>query len=342
MKKTLYIFGLLMLVLAVVSTAFADPALAEPLSLSMLFGASGVAPALIINAGNLAILKRAFSAAFKNGFGRNASLWAKVATLVPSSTSSQDYGWIGKIPGMREWIGDRQINNLKQHDYNIKNKSFESTVGVDRDEIEDDQYGVYTPIMEMLGENAAEHPDELIFALLAAGFASPCYDGQYFFDTDHPVLDANGDAQSVSNMQAGASTPWFLLDTRRALKPLIYQERKKAEFVALDSPDDPNVFFKKEYIYGVDNRCNVGFGFWQMAFGSKATLDATNFDAAMAAMGAFTKDYGKPLPIMPNLLVVGPSNRAKAKAVIEAERLANGGSNTNYKAVEILVVPWLA
>lgn len=341
MKKTLYLFGLMMIVLAVVSTAFADPALAEPLSWSMIFGGAA-GQALIINAGNLATLKRAFSAAFKRGFGGNTPMWSKIATLVPSSTSVQDYGWIGKIPGMREWIGDRQINNLKQHDYSIKNKSFESTVGVDRDEIEDDQYGVYTPIMEMLGENAAEHPDELIFALLALGFATECYDGQYFFDTDHPVLDEDGVAQSVSNMQAGAGVPWFLLDTRRALKPLIYQERKKAEFVSLDNPDDPNVFFKKEYIYGVDNRCNVGFGFWQMAFGSKADLDETNFNAAMAAMGAFTKDHGKPLPIMPNVLVVGSSNRAAAKAVIEAENKANGASNTNFKAVEIMVVPWLA
>lgn len=341
MKKTVQLFGLVMLVLAVVSTAFADPALAEPINWSILAGGF-VGQALIINASNLGILRRAFSVAFKKGFGGNTSLWSKVATLVPSSTRANDYGWLGKIPGMREWIGDRQINNLKQHDYSIKNKSFESTIGVDRDDIADDQYGIYSPMMEMLGQNASEHPDELIFDLLANGFATECYDGQYFFDTDHPVLDADGNAQSVSNMQDGAGNPWFLLDTRRPLKPLIYQERKKPEFVALDSPDDPNVFTKKEFLYGVDSRSNVGFGFWQMAFGSRADLDAANFNAAMAAMGAFESDYGKPLGVMPNLLVVGPSNRAAARTVIEAERNAAGASNINFKAVEILVVPWLA
>jgi len=216
---------------------------------------------MLINSSTLSALFRAFNTAFKQGFGMIAPQWSKIATLVPSSTKTEDYGWLGKIPRMREWIGDRQIQNLKLHTYSIKNKKFESTVGVDRDDIEDDQLGVYTPIMQTLGTNAAELPDELVFALLAAGFTTTCYDGQYFFDTDHPVILADGSEGSVSNVQAGAGNPWFLLDTRRPLKPLIYQERKKAQFVAMDKETDANVFMKNEYLYGVDCRCNVGFGF---------------------------------------------------------------------------------
>lgn len=296
---------------------------------------------MIINSGNLAILFRAFNAAFQRGFAGVTPLWAQVATLVPSTTGTEDYGWLGDIPGMREWVGDRLINNLKQHDYSIKNKKYEVTVGVPRDKVEDDQYGVYAPMFEMLGQSANEHPDQLIFALLAAGFATSCYDGQYFFDTDHPVTQADGTVASVSNMQAGASSPWFLLDTRRPLKPLILQMRKKPQFVRKDQPTDDNVFNRDELVYGVDDRKNVGFGFWQMAFGSKVVLDATNFNAAMAAMGAFKGDHGKPLGVVPNLLVVGPSNRAAAKEVVEAEKNAAGASNINYKAVDIMVCPWL-
>lgn len=297
---------------------------------------------MIITAQNLAILNRGFSAAFTKGFSGVSPMRDKIATTVPSGTKTTDYPWIGKIPGLREWIGDRQVNNLTKHGYSITNKEFESTVGVDRNDIDDDQYGVYTPLMEMMGYNAAIHPDKLVFDLLAAGFATACYDGQYFFDTDHPVLDASGVPQSVSNMQSGSGSPWFLLDTTRPLKPVIYQERKKPNFVALKKETDENVFMRKEYIYGVDYRGNVGFGFWQMAFGSKDTLNDTNFNAAYAAMGAFKGDDAQPLGIMPNLLVVGPSNRAAAKAVIEAENNAAGASNINFKAVEVLIVPWLA
>lgn len=297
---------------------------------------------MIINSATLASLYRAFNTAFKAGFDGIQPLWQKVATLVPSTTKTEDYGWLGKIPRMREWIGDRQIQNLKLHSYSIKNKSFESTVGVDRDDIDDDTLGVYSPIFQTLGSNAAEHPDELVFALLAAGFATTCYDGQYFFDIDHPVLLADGTTSSVSNVQAGNGNPWFLLDTRRPLKPLIYQERKKPNFVAMDKETDANVFFKKEYVYGVDNRCNVGFGFWQQAFGSKDVLDNANFEAAYDAMGAFKGDNEKPLGIKPTLLVVGPSNASAARKIVEAQLINGGDSNTNFRRVELLEVPWLA
>lgn len=296
---------------------------------------------MLINAASLVALYRAFNTAFKKGFGGITPMWSKVATLVPSSTKTEDYGWLGKIPRMREWIGDRHIQNLKLHSYSIKNKKFENTVGVDRDDIEDDQLGVYSPIFETLGQNSAELPDELVFALLAEGFATPCYDGQYFFDTDHPVLNAAGEPVSVSNVQAGAGNAWFLMDTRRPLKPLIYQERKKPNFVAMDKETDQNVFMKNEYIYGVDCRCNVGFGFWQQAFGSKAELDQANFNAAYDAMGAIKGDHEKPLGIKPNLLVVGASNASAARKIVEAQLVNGGDSNTNFKRVELLEVPWL-
>jgi len=297
---------------------------------------------MIINSGNIASATRGFKAVFQRGFDSIQPMYAQVATTVPSTTLIEDYGWIGQIPGMREWVGDRQINNLSMHDYSIRNKSFELTVGVDRDRFEDDQYGIFSPMMESLGYEARIHPDKLVFALLADGFASLCFDGQYFFDTDHPVLDSAGIATSVSNYQSGSGNPWFLLDTRRPLKPIIFQDRKKPNFVMLNRETDENVFMSKKFLYGVDSRCNVGFGFWQMAYGSKATLDAGNFETCYDAMGAFKKDLGEPLGITPNLLVVGPSNYSAAKKVIEAQFLAAGASNTNYKAVDLLKVPWLA
>ncbi len=295
-----------------------------------------------ITASTLSALFRGFKTSFQAGFTGAPTYWDKVATLVPSTTSIEDYGWLGDIPGMREWVGDRVINLLKAHTYTIANKTYELTQGVDRDKVEDDQFGIYSPLFQMMGDSAAKHPDELIWALLAAGFATACYDGQYFFDTDHPVVQADGTTASVSNMQTGAGNPWFLLDVTRPLKPLIFQQRKKPEFTALNQPDDSNVFLRKQYLYGIDCRDNVGFGFWQMAFGSKTTLNATNFQSARAAMGAFKKDNGQPLAIRPNLLVVGPSNEAAARTIVDAQLTADGGSNINYKAVDLLVVPYLA
>jgi len=296
---------------------------------------------MIINKANLSALFTGIKTAFNTGFRDAKAMWQTVATLVPSTTSDEKYGWLGQFPRLREWVGDRYVKSLAAHDYSIKNKTYEATVGIPRENIEDDQYGVYAPLYQEMGHAAATHPDELVFALLGAGFTTLCYDGQFFFDTDHPVGDQEGAAASVSNMQAGAGNPWFLLDTSRPLKPLIFQKRKDYNIQAMTTEDDEKVFMSKEFRYGIDARCNVGFGFWQQAFGSKATLDKANFDLAVAAMMAFKSDEGRPLGTKAVVLVCGPSNRAAANDVVLTERLASGASNTNFKAVEVMVVPWL-
>ena len=297
---------------------------------------------MLLNAAALAGLTTSFRMDFNTGFNSAQTYYAQIATRVPSITLQNQYAWLGQLPGIREWIGEREIHKLAQHDYAIKNRPWEMTIGVKRDDIADDQYGVYAPLMQNMGFETARFPDELVFGALADGFAVNGYDGQFFFDTDHPGYDENGLEISVSNLQAGAGNPWFLMDTRRPLRPIIYQEREMFNFVALDKMDDENVFMRKEFLYGVDGRMNVGYGFWQQAFGSKATLDTANFNAALAAMMAIKKRSGKPMGIKPNLLVVGPSNRATALEVVKAERNAAGATNINRDAVDVLVVEWLA
>ena len=297
---------------------------------------------LIVNQGNLTMLFQGFKTAFQNGVGQHKPQWDRVATKVPSTTSEEKYGWLGKIPNVREWIGDRVVQNLMQHDYSIKNKSYELTIGVDRDAIADDQYGVYTPVFTEFGQSVAAHPDRLAFTLLKAGFASVCYDGQFFFDTDHPVLDENGVVQSVANTDGGSGTPWFLIDSSRALKPIIYQERQAFNFVRKDQPTDDNVFDRKEFRYGTDGRCNVGFGFWQFAWGSKQTLDAAHYATARAALSGMKGDHGRPIGVMPNLLVVPPALESAGRKILNSEYATGGETNEWKGTAELLVVPWLA
>lgn len=298
---------------------------------------------MLINQASLRSLYTGYSTAFQGGFGSVSPMFERVATTVTSTTRENEYGWLGQMPRFREWIGDRHINSLKNHGYTIKNKSFEQTIGVDRDDIEDDNIGIYAPLFTELGRSAASFPDELVFPFLAGGFATKCYDGQYFFDSDHPVIDEAGAEQSVSNTGGGAGTAWYLLDVSRALKPVIYQSRKRFDqLVRKDQETDDNVFSRKEFVYGTDGRCNVGFGFWQMAYGSKQTLDAAAYAAARAAMGGFKGDGGRPLGIVPNLLVVPPSLEGAGKKILQSQLVNGGESNPWAGTAELLVVPWLA
>lgn len=296
---------------------------------------------MIINHGNLSILNQAFSAAFKNGLTTAASQWQGIATMVPSTTAENKYAWLGKITKFREWLGDRQVQNLLVHDYAIKNRTFENTVGVAREEIEDDHYGVYKPVFEQMGQDAATHPDELVFEVLKNGFTKTCYDGQYFFDADHPVGEP-GKQTSVSNFQGGSGTAWFLMDTSKVIKPIIYQKRRDYAFIAKTDLKDDNVFKQNEFVWGADGRSNAGYGLWQLAHASKEPLDKQAYSDMRAAMQSIKADNGKPLVIRPTELWVPPSLEEEALEVVTAERMANGATNVMRNTAKVVVCPWLA
>jgi len=297
---------------------------------------------MLVNRQSLNNLFIGFKTTFKNALSQAEPQYTQVAMVVPSSTKSEQYAWMGKVPNVREWLGDRVVQNLMSHDYTVRNKDFELTIGVDRNDIDDDSYGVYTPLFAEMGQSITAHPDQLVWDLLKGGFTTACYDGQYFFDIDHPVLDETGATVSVANTDGGASAPWFLVDDTRAIKPIIFQERKKPDFVSMDQDTDEKVFSSREFRYGTHARHNVGFGFWQFIWGSKQVLDATAYATARTSLIGMKGDHGRPLGVKPRKLIVGPSNEEVARKIIGSKELAGGGDNPWYGTAETVVVPWLA
>lgn len=290
----------------------------------------------------LSALQQGFNAAFLKGFGSTQPTWSTVAMHVPSTADIENYGWMKELPGMREWVGQRVVHNLEASGAQLKNKNYEHTIGVDRNNIEDDKLGIFGPMFSMQGEIVARHPDELVWSLLPLGFAMTGFDGQFFFDTDHVGYTDKGIENSWSNTGGGAGAPWFLMDlSRNFMKPLIFQDRRKADFVSLNKSGDMNVFMDRQFLFGVDARYVAGFGFHQLAYGSKAALDAASFGAARLALETQRRPDGSPLPVTATTLVCGPSRRTEAEAILMKEFLAAGESNTNYKAVNLVVVPWL-
>ena len=296
---------------------------------------------MIINSQALHSLNVSFSTLFNKGFAAKKPRYPLIATEVPSSTSEENYGWLGQLPKMREWLDERTIANLNAYSYSIKNRTFELTIGIDREKIEDDRYGVYAPSFEMMGTETATAPDETVFELLQKGFTEKCYDGEPFFSEKHKVgyhtysncsdvklsqdsflaartaimsllgdqdkplnlipdmllvppsleiearriLEAetiNGSSNVTKGLAkvevctelAGKPDAWYLLVTNEPLKPMILQMRQRPKFTSLNRETDPNVFLKKEFLYGVDGRWNAGFGFWQMAYASTGSKTA--------------------------------------------------------------------
>jgi phage major head subunit gpT-like protein len=291
---------------------------------------------MLITNDNLAGVFNGFKTSFNKGFEGAKSRYADVAMIATSSAEDETYAWLGQFPKLREWVGERIVRNLMAHGYKIANRKFEDTIAVGRTKIEDDRYGIFDPMFREMGKAAAEYPDELVFFLLGMGFSETCYDGQPFFDPDHPVRIDGEQTVSVGNVQAGTGAPWFLLDCSRAFKPLVFQERIKPVFTTLDKEADHNVFWQDEYIYGCRARGAAGFGFWQLAFGSKAELNAENYEAARAAMQNMKGDGGRPLGINPDTLVVGPSLEGAAMRLVNnGTRIVMVGEAPNQTPVSV-------
>ncbi|KHA57133.1 head protein [Aeromonas hydrophila] len=132
---------------------------------------------------------------FNNAFSAAPSTWEKIAMESPSSSSEEDYSWLSTFPKMRRWIGAKVVKNLSAYRYVVVNEDFEATVAVRRNDIEDDKMGKYKPQAMSAGVSAAQWPDELVYEAVNGAFKNVCFDGQPFFDTDHPVGDG-----TVSNM----------------------------------------------------------------------------------------------------------------------------------------------
>lgn len=298
---------------------------------------------MIVNRANLTILTTAFRAAFQGALDQAPSQYKDVATVVPSSTAVQEYGWMGSLPSMREWIGDRVVNGITNYGYTVRNRPFELTVAVPRPAIDDDQFGVYTPLMAEMGRAAGANSDQLVFELMKAGRTENCYDATPFYGATHPVILASGKTGTQTNVDdgAGGAGTWHVLDLSRSLKPMLLQNRKPDTFVAKTADTDDNVFTSNEFVWGVDARRNAGFGFWQMAQSSTKVLDAANLKTAITAISSRKGDNGRPLGLRATHLVVPASLEFAALELLMNERNAAGATNVLRNAVKLIVSPWL-
>ena len=283
----------------------------------------------------LATLNSAFRKEFQLGLSAVQATYGEVAMTIPSTTAINTYGWLGKFPQMRQWVGSRTIEKMAKEAMSLTNEKFEATVSVERTDIEDDQVGMYRPMMAAMGESAAALPDTLVWGLLKKGKTTHCYDGQYFFDAEHPVYekaDGTGTNTPTSNITTGTDndTPnWYVFDNTKTLKPLIFQSRTDPEFEhKFDPSKSDKVFMEDVYLYGARRRCTSGFGLWQLAhLAEKTKLNKDNLAKVIATMMRIKANGGYSLDVKPSLLVVPPELESIARELLEADKI-NGTTNT--------------
>lgn len=232
-----------------------------------------------LTSSNLRSIQRGFRSDFDAAFAKTVAPWyTQVAMEIPSSSSENVIAWMNQLPRFREWVGARTLNDIATSEYTLKNKKYESSFKVPMDAIEDDTFGVYRPIAQEMGRQAARWPDDLIADALLNGTTRLCYDGQAFFSTSHPI-----------------------------------------------DPADPASAVYSNYF----------------SSGKALGTDGVNFTAVRAAMIGLKGVDGRPLGIMPNLLVVPPSLEIVAKTIVSATLTTNGGTNVLQSLASVLVIPEL-
>lgn len=159
---------------------------------------------MLVNKSALDSIFTGLKTIFNNTLKAQPGTWQATAMEVPSTGSGEDYAWLSRFPKMRKWVGDKFVKVLEAGKYYKKNEDWETTIAVDRNDIEDDRLGIYNTQAMGAGESAAELRDIIVDSLKNGAFANTCMDGQYFYDTDHPLKTSDGVASTVSNTQTKA------------------------------------------------------------------------------------------------------------------------------------------
>ena len=112
-----------------------------------------------------------------------------------SDQASEEYPWLSSTPALREWVGGRNAKGFTENAISIRNRHFEATLELLVCDMRRDKFGMIQARVNDLVKRAMTHPASLLSALMIAGESTNCYDGQWFFDTDH----SEGDSGSQSN-----------------------------------------------------------------------------------------------------------------------------------------------
>jgi phage major head subunit gpT-like protein len=155
---------------------------------------------MLVNATSIRAVFVSLSTHFHNALKAVGDAWRETAMPVPSTGKGNDYAWLSRFPKMKKWVGDKQIKALELGNYYKANEDWETTICVDRNDIDDDQLGIYEPQAKMAGESAGELNGDIVADLQNNAFVEVGIDGVTFYNAAHPLTSAGGVVTTYSNL----------------------------------------------------------------------------------------------------------------------------------------------
>ena len=121
-----------------------------------------------------------------------------IAMYMTSDQASEEYNWLSMVPAMRKWEGGRNAKGLTTNSWTVTNEDYESTMEFTLKELQRDKSGQVDVRIAEQAQRALTHWNTLVSDLLIAGESTACYDGQYFFDTDHSEGSSGTQSNDIS------------------------------------------------------------------------------------------------------------------------------------------------
>lgn len=143
-------------------------------------------------------VRNSLTAVFRTNALRQRPYYPTLCTVADSMRASEEAGLPGAVPQIREFLGERQANRLRAARFEVTHGQYEGTVAVPRTDVDDDRMGMHEMQVAQLGQRAALHPDKLLVDMIEDGESTACWDGQFFFDTDHSWGDSGDQSNDLT------------------------------------------------------------------------------------------------------------------------------------------------
>ena len=191
------------------------------------------------------------------------------------STSRIETHILGSMPGqMKEFKGYLEAQKFDTSTYQIPNKPYYNSFEVNRDDIEDDKFGMYLKSARVLVERAKQFTTDLALQTLCTkGETLNSPDGSAYFATTHnqgSVFGTIGAGQgggnvvnftAASNDGAAHKLIFTVNSMAMGIKPVLIQERRQLSALQTDQ-GTPEAEKKQKYLYWCDARYGIGLGWW--------------------------------------------------------------------------------
>ncbi len=180
-------------------------------------------------------------------------LLVQLAIMVPSIVAagqSEQHAWLGSSPSMREWVGKRLIQQPLAFDYAIKNRKFEVSGNMPLDLLNNDKTGEAQLWLDDLMSALPLWYEEIIAGLINGAEAATCFDGQYFFDTDHQYGKQSAAWSNDLTFAAATGTALTVMEAANLISAAIEAMRA--------FPDDQGRLIANRGMSAVDVICKPG------------------------------------------------------------------------------------